>query len=182
MRDRTYFYNSESSDLIFASLYDQKTFYMLNHSVKEVTWIEQLRGCTAICLGSLSNSGFFTEAYHTNLVSKWTITMWLINFGYSISYNTSISIKNGGRHFVCGCCNYQWPMHTWCWGGTVCLMGCICRTHIIVLTRRSGMRSSIQTKNGLGGINPLNFSVEIRGRVLLTSHKYHIQRNPESQS
>ena len=31
--------DSDSSDLIFASCYDQKPLYMLTHGVKEVTWV-----------------------------------------------------------------------------------------------------------------------------------------------
>ena len=32
--------DSESHDLIVASCYDQKPFYMISHSVQEVTWVE----------------------------------------------------------------------------------------------------------------------------------------------
>ena len=35
--------DSKSSNLIVASCYDQKPFYMLSHSIEEVTWIEKVR-------------------------------------------------------------------------------------------------------------------------------------------
>ena len=35
--------DSKSSNLIVASCYDQKPFYMLSHSIEEVTWVEKVR-------------------------------------------------------------------------------------------------------------------------------------------
>ena len=34
--------DSESHDLIIASCYDQNPFYMLTHSVTDVTWVEHV--------------------------------------------------------------------------------------------------------------------------------------------
>ena len=35
--------DSESHDLIIAPCHDQKPFYMLTHSVMEVTWVEHVK-------------------------------------------------------------------------------------------------------------------------------------------
>ena len=35
--------DSRSQDLIVASCYDQKPFYMISHSMEEVTWVESMK-------------------------------------------------------------------------------------------------------------------------------------------
>ena len=35
--------DSQSANLVFASCYDQKSFYMISHSIKEVIWIEHTK-------------------------------------------------------------------------------------------------------------------------------------------
>jgi len=50
--------DSESHDLIVASCYDQKPFYMITHSVLQVTWVEHVKKVYSYVLGKAVDFAF----------------------------------------------------------------------------------------------------------------------------